>query len=173
MIIDISIEDLMQPKKSEPIHSWSFVFPSDANPQGTMFGGRLLAMMDMVAGVAASRYTHTQVVTASTDSITFTSPLFIGDRIEIIARVVWVGKTSMVIKTDVFGEHPLRGDRKHCTTAHFVFIAIDKNQRPAPLPPLFIETEDQQREYEAAALVKQQSLDRKKQVERPTPPSER
>jgi acyl-CoA thioesterase YciA len=159
----------MQPKKPEPVHNWSFVFPSDANPQGTMFGGRLLAMMDMVAGVAASRYAHTQVVTASTDSITFASPLFIGDRIEIIARVVWVGRASMVIKTDVFGEHPLTGDRKHCTTAHFVFIALDKNKSPAPLPPLSIESDDDKRDFAVAALVKQQSLDRKRQIELAAP----
>jgi acyl-CoA thioesterase YciA len=159
----------MQPKKSEAVSNWSFVFPSDANPQGTMFGGRLMAMMDMIAGVAASRYAQTQVVTASTDAIIFRSPLYIGDRIEIIARVVWVGTSSMVIKTDVFGEHPINGSRKHCTTAHFVFIAIDKNQPPAPLPPLLIETNDERREFEAAALVKQQSLDRKKQIERSAP----
>ncbi len=157
----------MLSKKSEPVHNWSFVFPSDANPQGTMFGGKLLAMMDMVAGVAASRYAQTQVVTASTDSIIFTAPLYIGDRIEIIARVVWVGASSMAIKTDVFGEDPLRGDRKHCTTAHFIFIAIDDHHRPTPVPTLFVETKDEKRDWAAAEFVKKQSLDKKNQLGHP------
>ena len=169
MNADVSGEDRMQPKKSEAVINWSFVFPSDANPQGNMFGGKLLAMMDMVAGVAASRYAHTQIVTASTDAIIFKSPLYIGDRIEIIARVAWVGTSSMVIKTDVFGEDPLSGARKHCTTAHFNFIAIDDNHRPTPVPPLLVETEDEKRDFTVAELVKKQSLDRKNQVERPAP----
>lgn len=158
----------MQPKKSEAVSNWSFVFPGDANPQGTMFGGRLLAMMDMVAGVAASRYAETQVVTASTDAIIFRLPLYIGDRIEIIARVTWVGTSSMVIKTDVFGEHPLSGSRKHCTTAHFNFIAISDNHLPTPIPPLLVETEDEKRDHVLAARVKQLSLDRRNQIDRTT-----
>jgi acyl-CoA hydrolase len=154
----------MQPKKSDPVSSWSFVFPGDANPQGTMFGGRLLAMMDMAAGVAASRFAQTQIVTASTDSIVFTAPLYIGDRIEIRARVVWAGKTSMAVKTDVYGEHPLSGDRRFCTTAHFIFIAVGAGNGPAVLPPLLIETDEERRDYAEADLVRKQSLKRKERV---------
>jgi acyl-CoA hydrolase len=159
-------EDRMQPKKSEPVHNWSFVFPNDINPNGTMFGGKMLALMDMVAGIAASRHCGMKVVIASTDAITFMKPLYAGDRMEVIARVAWAGKTSMVIKTDVFGEDPLTGSRKHCITSHFIMIAIDENHCPAPIPPLLVETEEEKREYSAAELVKKQLLERKNRIDR-------
>jgi acyl-CoA hydrolase len=154
-------KDAMQPIKSEPVHSWSFVFPDDINPGGTMFGGKIISKMDMVAGVAASRHCHALPATAAIDAMVFNAPLFSGDRMEIIAKVVWAGKTSMVVKADVFGEHPLRGDRKHCASTHFIFIATDVKHRPVAVPQLLVETETEKREYEIAERIKMQSLERK------------
>ena len=155
----------MQPKKSEPVHNWCFVFPGDINPNGTMFGGKLLALMDEVAGIAASRYTGTRIVIAATDSITFLATLYSGDRVETIARVVWTGTSSMVIKIDVFGEDTLTGSRKHCTTTHFIMIAIDENHRPTPIPPLLVETEEEKQCYTIAEQIKNEAFKQRKNIE--------
>ncbi|MBN1578056.1 MAG: acyl-CoA thioesterase [Chitinispirillaceae bacterium] len=161
----------MQPKKSEPVHNWSFVFPNDANPQGTMFGGKLLAVMDIVAGIAAARHSRTRVAVASIDSITFMAPLHVGDMVEVIACVVWTGKTSIVVKTDVFGEEPCTGTRKHCISTHFIMIAIDENHHPTPVPPLLVETEREKSAYAAAELVKKRALAQRDMIELPLPRS--
>lgn len=155
----------MLPKKSEPVHNLHFVFPADINSNGTMFGGKLLALMDETAGIAASRYACTRIVIASTDAITFMAPLHSGDRIEIIARVVWTGRSSMAVKIDVFGEEPLSGSRKHCTTTHFIMIAIDENHNPTPVPPLLIENEEDRRCHEFAERLKNNVLRQRKTVE--------
>jgi acyl-CoA hydrolase len=155
----------MQPKKSEPVHNWSFVFPNDANPQGTMFGGKLLAIMDIVAGIAASRHSRTHVAIASTDSITFMTPLHVGDMVDVIACVVWTGRTSMVVKTDVFGEEQHTGIRKHCISTYLIMIAIDENHRPTPVPPLLVETENEIKEYAVAEKVKNRTMAQRNMIE--------
>lgn len=151
-------------KKSHVVQSWDVVFPNDANPHGTMFGGKLMAIMDMVAAIAASRYAARPVVTASTESIVFKRPVSVGDRIETQARVVWVGRSSMVVKVNVYSENPTKGSRLHCTTAHFNFVALDENGQPTAIPPLLISTEGERRDFEVAQFVKQQALERKEKL---------
>ncbi len=151
-------------KKAAPVQSWEIVFPNDANPHGTMFGGKLTAKMDITAGIAAARFADRMVVTASTEAIIFLSPVRIGDRIEFIARVVWTGKTSMVVKVDVFAENLSDHNRVHCTTAHFNFVALDEYDQPTQVPSLLVETEEEKRDYQVAELVKKQALDRKTEI---------
>jgi len=160
----------MEPRKSASVHNWSFVFPNDVNPQGTMFGGKLLAVMDIVAGIAAARHSHTRVAVASTDSITFMAPLHVGDMVEVIARVVWTGTTSMAVKTDVFGEDPLSGTRHQCISTHFIMIAIDENHHPAPVPPLLVETDDEKIAFIAAEQAKNRAIDRRDTIKQTPPP---
>ncbi|MCB0288945.1 MAG: acyl-CoA thioesterase [Calditrichaeota bacterium] len=151
----------MEPKKSEEIRSWEIVFPNDTNPHGTMFGGELMAIMDKIAAIAASRYAGRAVVTASTEGIIFKEPVRVGDRIQTFARVVWVGRTSMVVKVDVFAENPLTLNRIHCTTARFNFVALDRQGKPTPVPPLLVETDEEKRQHELAEFVINQALARK------------
>ena len=151
----------MEPKKSEEIRSWEIVFPNDTNPHGTMFGGELMAIMDKIAAIAASRYAGRAVVTASTEGIIFKEPVRVGDRIQTFARVVWVGRTSMVVKVDVFAENPLPLNRIHCTTARFNFVALDRQGKPTPVPPLLVETDEEKRQHELAEFVINQALARK------------
>ncbi len=154
----------LSPKKSEVIKSWEIVFPNDANPHGTMFGGKLMAIMDKIAAIAASRYAGKPVVTASTEGIIFKRPIKVGDRIQTVARVVWVGTTSMVVKVDVFAENLTAPGPAHCTTARFNFVAMDENNQPAPVPSLWLETEEEKNEYELAEFVIKQALARKQLI---------
>ncbi|MCB0313955.1 MAG: acyl-CoA thioesterase, partial [Calditrichaeota bacterium] len=113
------------------------------------------------AAIAASRYAGRAVVTASTEGIIFKEPVRVGDRIQTFARVVWVGRTSMVVKVDVFAENPLTLNRIHCTTARFNFVALDRQGKPTPVPPLLVETDEEKRQHELAEFVINQALARK------------
>ncbi|NUM80376.1 acyl-CoA thioesterase [bacterium] len=129
-----------------------------------MFGGKVMAIMDIQAGIVASQYCRKTVVTASTEAVDFKNPVRVGDRIETISRVVFVGRTSLVVKIDAYAENPLSGKRKHCTTAYFNMVALDEDGVPTAIPPLIVETEDEKREFRIAEHIKQDALERKKKI---------
>lgn len=112
------------------------VFPTDTNPQGTLFGGQLVAWMDKAAGIAAMRRARRTVVTAAIENITFKVPIFVGDLVELDARVVSVGRTSMQVEVEVFREAPYGTDRQQCTVGRFTMVALDDQHRPTPVPEL-------------------------------------
>ncbi len=148
-------------KKAESLSSWELVFPNDANPYGSMFGGRLMALMDKVGAMAGASYARRVVTTASTEAMDFLAPIFVGEQIEIRARVTRVGSTSMVIRVEVFSENIHTTERRLCTRAHFNFVALDGTGRPAPVPPLIVETDEEQREYDIATIIRQKAIKRK------------
>ena len=112
------------------------VFPTHTNPQGTLFGGQLVAWMDKAAGIAAMRHAKTSVVTAAIENISFKIPIFVGDLVELRGKVVSVGRTSMVVEVEVYREDPLHSGRELCTIGRFTMIALDENRRPTPVGPL-------------------------------------
>ena len=154
----------MTPKKAETLSSWELVFPNDANPYGSMFGGRLMALMDKVGAMAGAAYAGTVVTTASTEAMDFLHPIRVGEQIEATARVVSVGRSSMVIKVDVYSDNILTGERHHCTRAHFNFVALDGAGRPTRVPPLLVETPEEKRALEIAGIVKQKAVMRKQLI---------
>ncbi len=109
------------------------VFPTDVNNFGTLFGGRAVAMMDVVAGIAAIRAAHKPVVTASIDRVDFKSPIREGDFAETIARVVAIGRTSITVEVELWGEIPATGERELSTVGKFVMVAVDRDGRPTPV----------------------------------------
>ena len=112
------------------------VFPDHTNHLGTLFGGQALAWMDMSAFIVASRYARTTVVTARSEQVDFNQPIHKGDLVEVVARVVKVGRSSMNVDVEVITENLLTGERKLCTRGHFVMIALDPLGRPTQAPPL-------------------------------------
>jgi acyl-CoA hydrolase len=111
------------------------VFPTDTNPQGTLFGGTLVSWMDKAAGFAAMRRSRTTVVTAAIDNIEFGVPIRVGDMVEVTARVTDVGRTSMKVRVEVRRENPIRGESELCTVGSFTMVAMDAERRPTPVPP--------------------------------------
>jgi len=112
------------------------VFPTDTNPQGTLFGGQLVAWMDKAAGIAAMRQARCTVVTAAIENISFKVPILVGELVELKALVVSVGRTSMVVEVEVFREGPFGSDRELCTVGRFTMVALDEERRPTPVPAL-------------------------------------
>lgn len=111
------------------------VFPTDTNPQGTLFGGTLVSWMDKAAGYAAMRRARSTVVTAAIEDIAFKVPIRQGDLVEVVARVVSVGRTSMRIRVEVSRENPITSETELCNVGHFTMVAMDGQRRPTPVPP--------------------------------------
>lgn len=112
------------------------VFPEQTNHYGTLFGGQALALMDKAAFIVASRYARRTVVTASSEKVDFHVPVRQGQLVELVARVVSTGRTSMTVEVDLYSEDLLTGDRQVGTRGHFVLVALDAHGRPTAVPRL-------------------------------------
>jgi acyl-CoA thioesterase YciA len=110
--------------------------PADANPYGDIFGGWLLAQMDMAAGLAAARHAKGRAVTIAMDGMVFHRPVFVGDEVSVYAQVVKVGSTSMTIEVEAWRRARHSEETYKVTQANFVFVAIDEARRPHKVPPL-------------------------------------
>lgn len=129
------------------------VFPNQTNPLGTLFGGRVLELMDVNASIACVRFCRLPVVTASTEPIDFRNPIYVGEIVELRSKVVWTGRTSMIVRSEVYGENPISGDRRLCTIGHLNFVAL-KDGRPTPVPSIKVETEEEQNFWDEACKVR-------------------
>ncbi|WP_066371802.1 acyl-CoA thioesterase [Neobacillus fumarioli] len=126
----------------------SRVFPNDVNNHNTMFGGKLMSDIDMTASISAVRHCRKEVVTASTDSVDFLSPITQQDSVCLESFVTWTGRTSMEIFVKVIAENLLTGERKIAATAFLTFVALDENGKPSPVPGIIPETEEEKKLYE-------------------------
>lgn len=109
------------------------VMPGQTNRHGSLFGGVALSLMDEAAAIVAHRVANGPVVTAHIASVDFKAPIWHGWAVEVTARLRMVGRTSMRIEVDTYGECLDTGERSHSTTAEFVMVAIDENGRPREL----------------------------------------
>lgn len=109
------------------------VFPTDVNHYGTLFGGKAVAMMDVVASIAAMRAAHKPVVTASIDRIDFKEPIRQGNLVETVARVVAIGRTSITVEVELWRVLAESGERVLSTVGKFVMVAIDRDGKPTPV----------------------------------------
>jgi acyl-CoA hydrolase len=139
------------PKESAVVTRY-LIMPHQANPHGTAFGGVIMAWIDMVAAMAAQRHCGKEVVTAGIDSLVFKEPIRIGDHVALTASVNYVSRSSMEVGVRVTREDPYTGQEVVATTAHLTFVALDKNKKPTPAPPLIPETDQEKRRYEHARL---------------------
>ena len=112
------------------------VFPNQTNHYGTLFGGHALRLMDEAGFVAATRLARQPVVTVSIDRVDFRVPVREGELVEVVARVVAVGRTSVTVEVTLYAEALLTGERREATKGRLVFVAVDPDGRPTPvLPP--------------------------------------
>lgn len=118
------------------VRMFEMVFPEQTNHYGTLFGGEALALMDKAAFVAASRHARRAVVTASSERVDFHVPVRQGQLVELIARVIATGRSSMTVEVEMFAEDLLTGARHLGTRGRFVFVALDPDGQPTAVPPL-------------------------------------
>lgn len=109
------------------------VFPHLTNHIGTLFGGHALAMMDKAAFLSATRFSRRSMVTVASDRVEFKVPVRAGQMVELVARVVRVGTTSVTVSVQMFAEDLLAPRRVLATHGSFVFVAVDENGHPIPV----------------------------------------
>lgn len=134
------------PRDSEALVS-ELMMPHQVNNHGNVFGGVILSMVDRAAGVSAMRHSGKPCVTVSIDRVDFKEPIFTGELVTCMARVNYVGRTSMEIGVKVEAENLLSGTKRHTNTCFLTFVAIDSDHRPVPVPPLKLETEADQKRF--------------------------
>ncbi len=126
--------------------------PQHANPAGNVHGGVVMMLIDTAAGVVASRHARSNVVTASIDRVDFLHPVYVGDFMTLIAKLNFVGKTSMEVGVRVETENLITGEKRHTSSAYLTLVALDGNGQPRPVPELILETEGQKRRHREAAM---------------------
>jgi len=145
-----------------PVTLLEEIFPGDTNAYGTAFGGKILSLMDRAAGLAASRYAHLHFVTASLDAMEFCAPVKQGEIAEVVAKVVYTSKHTYGIKVEVSAVDKTKWQRKHCGHGLFFMVAMGPEKKPLPVPQLGSLAEQDQADWDEAALVHRQMLDRKR-----------
>jgi uncharacterized protein (TIGR00369 family) len=118
--------------------------PQNANGHGNVHGGVIMKMVDEAGALVAMRHARTPVVTVAVDSMTFMKPIYVGNLVMCNAELTYVGRTSMEVRVEVTSEHPLSGDSTRTNTAYLVYVALDENGYPTPVPDLIYETAEEQ-----------------------------
>lgn len=137
------------------------VLPADTNAYGNLFGGALVALIDKVASITASRHARRNVVTASIDRVDFLAPVRLGDVLTLRACIHDAGRTSMDIGVEVTAEDRLTGRRVHACSALLIFVAIGDDGQPVPVPPVAAVSPDEKGRQEQARVRAQARRERR------------
>ncbi len=126
------------------------MMPSQANVEGNIHGGEIMKIMDSCAYAVTRRYARTNVVTARVDELQFHQPIKVGDLVICSAKIVFAGNTSMEVYVNVQVED-LRSHTPPlpALSAYFTMVALDRNSKPAHIPPLEINTNEEKKDFEA------------------------
>jgi len=131
--------------------SVQIVLPQHCNgyKKPRLFGGQIMAWIDIVGAVAARRYTQRAVTTVCVDNLNFLNPAYLNDTVVQEAMVTWTGRTSLEVRVDSMVER-LDGSRELINRAYAVFVALDEEDTPCPVPPFIPETEEEKTIYREA-----------------------
>ncbi len=110
--------------------------PHDTNPAGDIFGGWLMAQMDLAAGTIAARHAQGRCATIAVNGMEFHRPVHVGDEVSLYGRLISVGRTSMQIHVEAFRRARTSDVRERVTDAVFVYVALDEHGGKRPVPPV-------------------------------------
>lgn len=127
------------------------MLPEHANAWGKIHGGLIMKMVDEAGGIAAMRHSHMPSVTIAMDDMTFLSPVHVGDVLCCSAVVTWVGRTAMEVSVEVHAENPISGAITHTNSAYLVYVALGGDGRPAEVPALDVQSDDERERFSAGA----------------------
>jgi acyl-CoA hydrolase len=147
-------------KQSRTIKT-SLVLPPDINHIGTMFGGKVTSYIDEVAAIAATRHAQRTVVTASMDPVDFLSPIKRGDAVTVEGFVTWTGRSSMEVYVKVISENLYSGEKQLTATSFLTMVALDDNGKPAPVPRVIPETDEEKYLHRTAPERQKRRKERK------------
>jgi acyl-CoA thioesterase YciA len=133
------VEETSDMKQEFPKHDpaiRTIAMPADTNPAGDIFGGWLMAQMDLAAGNTAARIAKGRSATIAVDGIQFLQPVHVGDEVTLFAELEAVGRTSMKIKVEAWRRARDGDETEKVTEALFTFVALDQTGRPRPVPSI-------------------------------------
>ena len=108
--------------------------PADMNGNGDIFGGWVMAQMDIAGGITAARAAQGRVATVAVAGMTFNKPIKVGDVVSIYCEIERLGNTSVTVKLETIVQRRLDAEPIKVTEGTFVFVAIDDEGRPRPVP---------------------------------------
>ena len=124
------------------------MLPAHANPMGNVHGGVILKIADEAAAICAMRHAHRQCVTVAIDSVSFHSPVHVGQLLALEASLTYVGRPSIEVHVSVHAEDPISGVITPTNSAYFVFVALDASGAAAPAPALELESDEERARFE-------------------------
>jgi len=126
-------ETTARPKPRGDLALRTIAMPENTNPSGDIFGGWIMSLMDLAAGLAAREFANGRVVTAAVSKLSFLAPVKVGDAVSCYTELIRTGRTSMVFAIETWRTpHPARGERFKVTEAEFTMVAVDQDGRPRP-----------------------------------------
>jgi acyl-CoA hydrolase len=131
-----------RPQSASITQMTEYVLPQHTNALGGVFGGQIMAWVDLCAAICAQRHSGRMAVTAFVDDLKFEQPVRVGEVVRLEARITATFHTSMEIEVIVEGEDAMTGRRWPCVTARLTFVGIDDARNPASIPPLRLDTEE-------------------------------
>lgn len=145
-----------RPQAASRTQMTEYVLPQHANALGSVFGGQIMAWLDLCAAICAQRHSGHMAVTAFVDDIKFELPVRVGEVVRLDAHVTATFRTSMEIEVVVEGEDAMTARRWPCVHARLTFVAIDEARKPTPVPALVMDT-DEVRASQAAGEARRQA----------------
>jgi uncharacterized protein (TIGR00369 family) len=161
-----TVDSALAPKPADGSHVTltQLMEITDANVAGNVHGGVVMRLADTAAALAAIRHAEGLCVTVSVDEVSFLEPVHVGDVVTLRASVNDVGTTSLECGVRVEAENPITGRTVHAATAYFVFVALDDEGRPRPVPPLEVSSDTERRRQRAATLRRASRMQHKEAI---------
>ena len=151
----------MDPYSTEPVTLIEEVFPQDTNAYNTLFGGRLLSLMDKAGGISCAKFAHREFVTISIDTLTFIAPARQGDLLEVTGKVVFTSSHTACTKVTAYTMSKATWEKNIICEGYFFFVAIDSMMRPIPIPQFSPSTDNEQEEWAKAKAIRENMLAQK------------
>lgn len=140
------MEETAKTVSQSKVQQIQIVLPQYGNPAGGLFGGQLMAWIDVVAGVVAFRHSGGSCATASVDYLSFDKPIQVNEIIVLEGQVTHIGNSSMEIRVDTYIEKA-DGLREMANRAYLTFVAVDAARQPRRVPRLTLETDEERQEW--------------------------
>ena len=135
----------------------------DANAHGNVHGGVIMRLVDESAAIVAMKHSQCPtVVTARVERFDFLAPAFIGDVVSVHCEMHFVGRTSMEVGVEIMAENIITGEVRHIGSSYVIYVALDENRKPTPVPPL-VPADDEEKEIIERAYnrrVKRQNIEK-------------
>lgn len=135
----------------------------DANAHGNVHGGVIMRMVDEAAAIVAIKHSQNPtIVTARVERFDFLAPAFIGDVVSVHCEMRYVGRTSMEVGVEVMAENVITSDVRHIASSYVIYVALDANRKPTPVPPLSPADDEEKAIIEQARnrRIRMQNLDK-------------